>query len=79
MSHLAAAASPKNIRLKFSRGDTIDIEMKEIGCRRITSRELSNSHFPPYFYWDYEFLSYTDSSACRSTAPMMYLDQYILM
>ena len=73
MDHLTASASTKYICLEFSRGDTIDIEMKDIGCRSIPSRDLSNSKFPPAFYFVSNFIASTDSSACRSTSPIPYL------
>ena len=40
MAHLSAAASPTNACLDFYSVDTIDLEMKEIGRRRIPSRNL---------------------------------------
>ena len=49
LAHLTVATSSKKQCLDFSSGDTVDIEMKEIGLRRIPSRDLSNSHFSPTF------------------------------
>ena len=49
MDHLTETDSPTHLCLGFSNGDTVDLEMKEIGRRQISSRELSNSHFPPFF------------------------------
>ena len=43
MAHLTTAASLTKLFLDFSSGDTVDIEMKDIGCRHIPSREFSNS------------------------------------
>ena len=40
MAHLTTGASPKKICLDFSSGDTVDLDMKEIGRRRIPSRDL---------------------------------------
>ena len=45
MAHLNAFVSPKKTCLELSTGDTVDIDMKEIGCRRTPSRDVSNSHF----------------------------------
>ena len=63
MSHLTATASPTKLCLEFSSGDTVDLEMKDIGRRRIPSRDLSNSHFPPSFSCASDFLASSDKSA----------------
>ena len=42
MAHLTAAEYPTKPCLYFFSGDTVDLEMKEIGRRRIPSRDLSN-------------------------------------
>ena len=63
MTHLTVAASPTKPYIDFSGGNTVDLDMKEIGCRRITSRDLSNSHFPTSFSCASDFLAYTDTSA----------------
>ena len=60
MAHITADDSPKNIYLDFSSGDTVDTETKEIGRRWITSRDLSNSQFPPEFYCDSKFIASTE-------------------
>ena len=44
MAHITVADSTTKIYLHFYIGDTVDVEMKEIGRRRIPSRDLSNSH-----------------------------------
>ena len=79
MSHLAAAVSPTKVCLEFSSGDTVDLEMKEIGCRHITSRDLSNSQFPPAFYYAYNFIPSYETSECKRTAPIPSLGHSILM
>ena len=79
MGNLTSAASPTRLCLEFSSGDAVDIEMKEIGCRQIPSRELSNSNFPPSLCCDSEFIYSIESSDYRNTAPVISLDQYILM
>ena len=40
MAHLTVADSPKNLCLEFYSGETVDINIKEIGRMRITSRDL---------------------------------------
>ena len=50
MDHLTAASSPTKLRLDFFSGYTVDIDMKEIDRRCISSRDLSNSHFPLSFF-----------------------------
>ena len=42
MDHLTTADSQTKICLEFSSRDTVNLEMKEIGRRRIASRDLSN-------------------------------------
>ena len=79
MAHLNAAVSPENICLDFSCGDTVDIEMKEIGRRRIPSRDLSDSHFPLSLYCASDSFAYSESSSCKSTSPIPYLDDSVLM
>ena len=79
MAQLTAAASPKNICLDFYSGNTVDIDMKEIGRRRIPSRYLSNSHFLPDFSCTSDFLASSHKSACKSTAPIPSLEQSVLM
>ena len=74
IAHLTLDASPKNPCLKFSNGDTVALDKKEIGFKRSTSRDLSNSYFKSYFYCASDFLSSTDSSTCRSTATIPSLD-----
>ena len=78
IDHLTAATSPTNLCLDFSSGDTVDIEMKDIGHRRIPYRDLSNSHFPPSFYCAYDFIASSDTSACRITATIPSLYQSVL-
>ena len=79
MSHLTAYASPTKLCLDFHSGDNVDIDMKEISHRLITSRNLSNSKFLPSFSCDYDFLASSEKSACKSTAPIPSLDHYVLM
>ena len=79
MSQLTAAAPPTKLCLEFSSGDTVAIEMKDIGKRRIPSRDLSNSNFLPSFYFASYFLSSSDTSSFKSTAPISSLDQSVLM
>ena len=79
MAHLTEAASPTKVCIKFFSRNPVDIEMEEIVRRRITSRDLSNSHFPPSFSWDYAFIASYDTIDCRSTAPITSLDQSIFM
>ena len=38
MDHLTVAGSPKKLCLEFCSGETVEINMKEIGCRRIPYR-----------------------------------------
>ena len=40
MEHLTVDDSPTKLCLEFSSGDNVDIDMKDIGRRRITSRDL---------------------------------------
>ena len=61
MAHLTADDSPRKLCIAFSSGDTVDIEMKEIGRGRIPSREFSNPHFSPAFSCDSEFIASTES------------------
>ena len=56
MDQLTVDASPTNLCLDFSSGKTVDLKIKEIGRRRIPSRDLSNLHFPPSFYCAYNDL-----------------------
>ena len=49
MDHLTVASFPEKLWFEFSSGDTVDIDMDEIGRRFIPSRYLSNSHFPLSF------------------------------
>ena len=74
MAHITADDSPKNICLKFYNGSTVDLDMKEIGRRRIPSRDLQNSHFPPAFYYAYDFIDSSETSDCRSNSPIPSLD-----
>ena len=79
IAHLTADTSPTKLCLDFSSGDTFDLEMKEIGRRRIHSREFSNSQFTLYFYFDSDFIASYETYACRRTAPIKSLDQSIFM
>ena len=79
MTHLNAADSPTKLCIEFYSGNTVDLETKGICCSCIPSKDLSNSHTPPYFYCDSEFLASTESSACRSTSSIPYLGQTVLM
>ena len=79
MSQLTADASPKKLCLEFSSGYTVDLEMKEIGRRRIPSRDLSNSQFPPAFSCASDFLDSSETSDYKSTDPIPYLEQSFLM
>ena len=79
MAHLTSADSPTKLCIEFSSGNTVYLDMKEIGRRRIPSRELSNSHFPPYFYCSSAFLPYTGKSPCIITTPIPSLDQYVFI
>ena len=40
IDHLTEYASTTKLCLDFSSGDTVDLDMKEIGRRRIPSRDL---------------------------------------
>ena len=77
MAHLNVSEYPTKLSLDFSSGDTVDLEMKEIGRRPITSRYLFNSQFSLHFFCAYDFLASAYSSDCRSTAPIAPLDQSI--
>ena len=79
MSHLTAASYPTNTCLEFYSGDTVDIEMKDIGSGRINSRDSSNSQFLPYFSCAFEYLASYETYACRSTAPIISLHHSFLM
>ena len=78
MDHLTTATSPTKSLLELSSGDTVDIEIKEIGRKRIHSRDSSNSHFKQAFYCASKFIDSTESYACRRNTPMTYLDQSVL-
>ena len=79
MDHFTEAAYPTNLYIYLTRGDTFDINKKEIGCRRVPSGVLSNTHFQPSFYCSSGFLDSSESSACRSNAPILSLEQFLLM
>ena len=79
MAYLTVAVSTKKLCLEFYSRDTFDIEMKDIGCRHIPSRDLSNSHFPPYFYCASDLPASSETSTFRSTSPIPWLDQSFLM
>ena len=79
VDHLTVAASTTDICLDFSSGDTVDLEMKENGCRRIPSREFSNSHFPQSFSYASNFIDSSETSTCRTTDTIKYFDQSVLM
>ena len=79
MAHLTAYFFSTKLFLDFYSDNTVDIEIKEIGRRRIPSRYLSNSHFLPDFSCTSDFLASSHTSACKSTAPIPYLDQSVLM
>ena len=79
MAHLTAAAFPTNLCLDFYIGDTVDIGMKDIGRRRIPSRDLSNSHFLPSFSCASDFIAPSETSYYRSTDTIPSLDQSVLM
>ena len=78
-AHLNAATSPTKICLDFSSGDTVDIEMKDIGRKRIPSRDLSNSQFLASFSYASGFIASSETSSCRIASLIPYLDQYILI
>ena len=79
MAYLTADDSPTNTCLNVSSSYTVNIDKKQICRRRITSREFSNSHFPPSFSCAYEFLASTDSSDYSSAKTIISLDLYVLM
>ena len=79
MAQLTVDDPPTNLCLDFSRGDTVDLDMKEIGHRRITSRDFSDSQFPPSFSCVSDFLSSNDASTCRSTNLIPSLEHSSLM
>ena len=79
MSHITVYASTTKLCLDFFSCDTVDIEMKEIGRSRISSRDLSNSYFPPEFSCASDFIASSETSYCKSTAPIPSLDQYVLV
>ena len=79
MAHITVADSTTKIYLHFYIVDTVDVEMKEIGRRRIPSRDLSNSHLTLYFYCTSNFLASAETSDSRCTARITSLDQSILM
>ena len=79
MAHLTVSDSPTKLCLYITSGNTVDLKMKSIGPRRITSRYFSNSHFSPSFSCDSDFFASDEISDCRSTALVPSLDQYILM
>ena len=54
--HLTTAVYPTKLFLELFSGDTVDLDMKEIGHRLIPYRYFSNSHSPPSFYCAYDFL-----------------------
>ena len=72
-------AYPTKLCLELSSGNTIDLEIKEIGGRCIPSRDLSNSHFLLSFSVAYDFITSYETSNCRSTTPISSLDQSIFM
>ena len=78
MAHFTADASPAKVYLELYSVDTIDLQMKEIGRRRIF-RDLSSSHFLPDFSCTSDFLASAESSACRITTSIQLLDQSVLM
>ena len=79
MAHLTLSASPTKMCLDFSSGNTVDIDMKDIGRRRIISRDFPNSHFSSSFYFSSDFIASAETYACISTAPIPSLYQYTLM
>ena len=79
MSHLTVSSSNTKLYIKFSSGNTVDLKMRKIGCRCIPSRDLSNSHFPLSFSCASEFIVSYETSSCRSTDPIPYLYQYVLV
>ena len=74
MAQLTIDASPTKLCFDFYSGDNVDLEMKEIGCTRISSRDLSNSHIAMSFYCDSNFLASDDTSASQK-----HLSHYILV
>ena len=79
MSELTEVAYTTKLCLEFSSGDTVDIEMKEIGRIWITSRDLSNSHFTSYFSCASDFIASYKKSSCISTDPIPSLEESVLM
>ena len=79
MAHLNTADSPTKLCLDIISGDTVDIEMKEIGRRHFPFRDVSNQHFLPVFSFAYIFLASTESSDFISNAPIYSLYNSILM
>ena len=79
MDHLTAADYPTKLDLDFFSGITVDIDMKEKGRRHNPSRDLSNSHFSPSFSFIYEFLASSEIATFRSTDPITYLYQSVMM
>ena len=79
MVQINADASPKNICLEFFNFNTVDLEMKEIGRRRITSRYLSKSHLTLFFYFASEFIASAESYSYRSPTPIISLNQSVLI
>ena len=68
MAHLTEADSPTKLCLDFYSGETVYLDMKDIGRRRTTYIDFSNSHFPLSFSCAYDLLASSETSACRSTA-----------
>ena len=64
--------------IEFPGGDTIDLDIKDIGRRRIPSRDLSNSHLLTSFYCASDFIASSDTSSGISTSPIPSLDQDVL-
>ena len=79
MAHLTAFSFPAELCIDFYSGNTVDLDMKDIGRRRITSRELTNSHFPTSFSCACDLLSLSETSTFRSTDTIPYLDQSVLI
>ena len=79
ISQVTVAASTTKLYPDFSSGNNVDLDMKEIGHRRIPSRDFSNSHFSPAFYCASDFIAFYEKYACKITAPIPSLDQYVLM
>ena len=78
-NHLTAAAYPKKTFFDFSSGVTVYLEMNEIGRGCIPSRDFSNPHLTFAFYCASNFIEYTESYVCTSTAPISSFYQSILM